>query len=190
MLECQDSGGSKDDHLLRVDDGFKGRTHGHFCLAVAHVTAKEAVHWLRTLHIAFHVGDGDGLVGRFVKLEGVLKFALKRAVWGKCEALSRFSLGIKFQEFIGHVFDRFAHASLASRPGGAAKFVEDWLRAFDGAVTLHEVEALERHVKSRVVRVMQAHELAACAAVFDLMQAFKLADPVVHMDDVIAGFQL
>ena len=37
---------------------------------------------------------------------------------------------------------------------------------------------------------MQAHELAACAAVFDLMQAFKLADPVVHMDDVIAGFQL
>ena len=190
VLEREHRGRSEHGDLLGVGDRLERGAHGHFRLAVAHVAAQQAVHGLRALHIALDVGDGDGLVRRFFKLEGVFKFALERAVRRKCEALSRFSFGIQLQQFVGHVLDRLLDARLSRRPGGAAQFVEDGFRALDGAVALHQVEPLERNVEARVVRIAQAHEFAARAAVFDLMQSLELADAVVDVDDVVAGLQL
>src|SRR5258708_11546977 len=64
------------------------------------------------------------------------------------------------------------------------------MSAFENAVTLHQVHALERNVEARIVGILEQHELTAVAAGFDLAKALELADAVVHVNDVVAGFQL
>ena len=64
------------------------------------------------------------------------------------------------------------------------------LGSLDRAVTLHQIEAFERHIEARIVRVAQAHELAARAAIFNLVQSLELADAVIHVNDVIPGLEL
>ena len=59
--------------------------------------------------------------------------------------------------------------------------------AFDDAIALHQVHALERDVEARIVGVAQQHEFAAMAVRFDLAQSFELADAVVDVDDEVAG---
>jgi len=68
-------------------------------------------------------------------------------------------------------FDRFADARLASVPDGAAEFVEWRMRAFEDAVTLHEVHAFQGNVEARVIRIFQQHELAAVSPRFDLAKS-------------------
>src|SRR6267378_8519778 len=64
------------------------------------------------------------------------------------------------------------------------------MRAFEDAVTLNEVHALEGNVETRIVGVPQEHELAAVPAGFDLAKSFELADAVIHMDHIVSGLQL
>ena len=190
VLEGQDGGGREDGDLFAVGDGFERGAHGDFGLAVADVAAEQAVHGRGALHVALDVGDGGVLVGRFFEFEGVFKFALEISVGRKGEARRGLALGVKSQELVGHVFDGFAGASFASVPGGAAELVERRVVAFDDAVVLDEVHALERNVEARVVGVLEEHEFAAAAVGFDLAKAVELADAVIDVDDVIAGLEL
>ena len=100
-----------------------------------------------------------------------------------------FSRGVEREELVGHVFERFADARFAGVPAGAAELVERGMGAFDDAVTLDEVHALERNVEARVVGVAEEHEFAAAAVGFDQAQAFELADAVIDVDDEVAGFE-
>src|SRR4029077_3185627 len=97
VLESQHRSWSEHGHLLGVGDRLERGAHSYFRLAVAHVAAKQAVHGLLTLHIALDIPDGDGLVRRFFKLEGVFKFPLELSVRRKREALSRFPAGVQPQ---------------------------------------------------------------------------------------------
>ena len=85
MLKGENCGGRKNRDLLAVGDGFERRTHGYFCLAVADVTAQEAIHRRGAFHVALDVGDGEILIGRFFEFESVFKFALEVAVRRKCK---------------------------------------------------------------------------------------------------------
>ena len=94
---------------------------------------------------------------RLLEFECIFKFALPSAVRRKRKAFGAvFSLGVKRQKLVRHVLERFADARLARGPAGAAEPVERWLSAFDDAVALHQVHALQRHVEARVVGVAQA----------------------------------
>ena len=75
-------------------------------------------------------------------------------------------------------------------PGGAAQPVELRLGFFDGVVGVDQVHALERNVQAGIVGVSQQHEFAAPAVAFDRLQSLKLADAVVHVDDVVARLQI
>ena len=73
MLHGQDSGSHSDGYLLAsIDDRFEGCTHGHFSLAVAHVSADQTVHGFLGQHILFDVCNGSELV--FGLAEGKLFF--------------------------------------------------------------------------------------------------------------------
>ncbi len=82
-----------------------------------------AVHGLGAFHVALDVADGGDLVGGFLEFEGVLEFALEIAVGRKSEAFGGLALGVKREKLVGHVFDGFARARLASVPDGAAELV-------------------------------------------------------------------
>src|ERR1700730_3794114 len=91
MLKGEDCGGSENCDLLGVGDGFERGAHSHFGFAVADVAAQEAIHWRGAFHVALNVGDGEVLVGSFLELEGIFKFALEVAVWRKRQAWGGFS---------------------------------------------------------------------------------------------------
>jgi hypothetical protein len=64
VLLGQDGGGHQDGHLLSVHHRLEGCPQGDLRLAIAHVTADEAVHGAWALHIPLHLSDGCQLVGR------------------------------------------------------------------------------------------------------------------------------
>src|SRR5207247_9153469 len=90
---------------------------------------------------------------------------------------------------VRHIFSVFAHASLASVPNGAAQFVERRMCAFQDEVTLYRLHAFEVNVETRIVSVFQQHEFAAVPTGFDLAKTLELADAVIHVDHIVAGFQ-
>ena len=111
-------------------------------------------------------------------------------VWRERVPYRQFSLGVKRQKLFRHVADGFAHARLARFPDRGAQAVELRLHAAERLVFLNQVEARERNVELRVVRVAQQHEFAVRAFDRDLAQAFELADAVVHVHHVVAGLQI
>src|SRR5262245_31369088 len=63
------------------------------------------------------------------------------------------------------------------------------MHAFEHAVTLHEVHALEGHVEPRILGVAQQHELAAMPIRLDLTKSFELPDAVIHVHDKVARLE-
>ena len=189
MLEGENGGGREDGDLFVVGDGFEGGAHGDFGFAVADVAAEEAIHRSGAFHVALDVGDGVVLVLRFLEFEGVFEFALEIAVGREGVAVGGFARGVEAEELVGHVFERFADVGFARVPAGAAEFVERGLGAFDDAIALDEVHAFERNVEAGVVEIAEEHEFAAAAVGLDLAEAFELADAVIDVDDVVAGFE-
>ena len=107
----------------------------------------------------------------------------------KANPCGGFAFGVESEELVGHVLEGFADASLAGGPGGAAKPVERRMDAFDDAIALDEVHALEGNVEAGVFGIAQEHEFAAAAFGFDEAEAFELADAVIDVNDVIAGLE-
>ena len=130
------------------------------------------------------------MIGSFFKLKGIFKLALPNAVWRKSKAKGGFPLGVKGQELVRHVFERFADAGFPSVPGGAAEFVEGRMGALDHAVALHQVHAFQGHVQPRVFGVAEQHEFAAMAVGLDQTESLELADAVIDVNDKVAGLQL
>ena len=75
MLKDQNRGGREHCHLLVVADGFECRAHGDFCLAVADIPAKQAVHRLLCFHVALDVDNREFLVFGLAVFECVFKLA-------------------------------------------------------------------------------------------------------------------
>ena len=85
MLKHQHGCGRQNRDLFGIRYGFKSRPHGDLGLAVANVTAEQAIHRREPLHVALGVGDGRILVGGFDEFEGVLELSLPGRVRGKGE---------------------------------------------------------------------------------------------------------
>ncbi|MDT4858546.1 hypothetical protein FQZ97_930210 [compost metagenome] len=67
MLQGQDSSRYQYRYLFAVCCGFESRPNGHFGFPETHVTAYQAIHGVRFLHIVFYFGRSGGLIrGIFV----------------------------------------------------------------------------------------------------------------------------
>ena len=112
---------------------------------------------------ACHVGDGRGLVGRLLVLEGLLELALPRALAGEGVAGAGLALGVELQELRGHVAHGLLDPLLDLVPAAAAQPVEGGARALRARVLLHAVEGVDRHLELVAALVGEDHELAARA---------------------------
>ena len=95
VLEGEHGSGREHGDLFAVGDSFEGRAHGDFGFAVADVAAEQAIHGRGALHVALDVGDGGVLVGGFLELEGIFKFALEISIGGESETFRGFALGVE-----------------------------------------------------------------------------------------------
>ena len=116
VLEAEDRGGRENSNLLPVLHGLECGAHGNFRLSVAHVSAEQAVHGLRRFHVVLDGAYGGELIVGLGVVEGLFELVLKLVVLGEGIALDRLALGIKLQQFGGHVLHRLADARLGLGP--------------------------------------------------------------------------
>ena len=188
MLDRQHGGGRQERRLLAVHHRLERGAHRHFGLAVAHVAAQQAIHRRGRFHVALDVGDGGGLVGRGVVLEGVFELPLPMAVGAERVAGHRLARGVELEQLFGHVAHGFADPALRALPRRAAQLVER--RLAGAAVFLDQVEPLDGHEELVVAGVAELHELLRGVAHANLLQPDELADAVIDMDDVVAHFEI
>ena len=190
MLEAEHRRRGEHRDLLAIAQRLERRAHHDFGLAVADIAAQQAVHGLRTFHVAFDIGDRCFLVARFGELEGVFEFALPVAVGGKRKALREFALRVELQQLFRHIAHFRFDARLGARPGGAAHAVELRLRFALAAKSLHQIHARQRHIELVAARIFEQHVVAFGIALGNLANAEELADAVLGVDHVIARLQI
>ena len=89
VLLGEDGGWHEYGDLESVCDRLEGGAKGDLGLAVADIAADEPVHGPDAFHIALHVEDGLGLVGRLLVGEGVFELDLPRRVESEGVALGQ-----------------------------------------------------------------------------------------------------
>ena len=83
VLLGEDGRGHEYGDLEPVGDSLEGGAEGDLGLAVADIAADEPVHGPDALHVALHVEDGLGLVGRLLVGEGIFELDLPWRVEGE-----------------------------------------------------------------------------------------------------------
>ena len=102
--------------LLAVEDALEDRAHRDLGLAVSDVAAEEAVHRLVGLHVALHVADRGGLVGRLRVLERVLELLLPGRVLRERVPGRGRAARVELQELVRDVLDRLPDGGLPPLP--------------------------------------------------------------------------
>ena len=141
------------------------------------------------LHIRFDFFHGAQLIGRFLKGEGRLQFAVHRIVGGKPEAGSRLALGVELHQLAGHFEDLFARAFLELFPGGTAQLAENGGFALGIGVLAQAVELFDGDEKTVFALVGDGEAVAFAVVDAQAADAGVTADAVVDMDDQISPLQ-
>ena len=186
VLEGEHRRGREEGHLLAVHRRLERGAHRHFRLAVADVTAQQAVHRRRRLHVALDVGHGRALVRRQLPFEGVFELLLPGSVGAEGVARDRLALGVELEQLLGHVAHRLLDARLGLLPRRAAEAIER--RARCAGVLLDEIEPLDRDEEFVFAGVAKLHELLRVEADIDALEANEEPDAVIDVHDEVAGF--
>ncbi len=97
MLVGKQCGGHQNNHLFAAGDHRKGGAHGYFGFTKAHITAYQAIHWLRAQQVAAHCIYGLLLIGGFLKGEVAAKFAIVLFIFSAGKAFARGATGVDIQ---------------------------------------------------------------------------------------------
>ena len=116
MLVGKNGGRGQNGHLFLRFHRLEGRPHGNFGFSETGITADQAIHRVRFLHILFHLVDCLELIGRFIKNKRGLKFPHKNRIVSKAETGLHFPLGIDLDQVYGNIADFFANLVLFGRP--------------------------------------------------------------------------
>ena len=154
MLLGQNSGRHQHRHLLAIHNCLEGSTYSHLGFAKAHITAKEAIHRLLTLHVRLYLSYGRQLVMGFLIRESILKFTLPYSIRRKGISLIPLSLGIKVDELLGNILNRGTNLILCLGPAGAANLVESWHLTFLADVFLQHAYLVSRHEKTVLTAIL------------------------------------
>ena len=116
MLEAQHCRGRQHGYLLAILYGFEGCAHGHFRLAVTHVSAEQAIHGRSGFHVLLDGLNGRKLIVGFGVVECVFKLALKFVVRREGCAFGVMPFRVKLQQLVSHVLHGLAYACLGLGP--------------------------------------------------------------------------
>ena len=101
MLPSQDRGRHQEGALFALADTFKSGAQGHLGLTETDVSAQQAVHRNRPLHIVFNLIDAPKLIIGLFKLKPALKVILQIGVGGEGITRCMHPLGIKGDKALG-----------------------------------------------------------------------------------------
>ncbi len=192
VLEAEDRCGREDSDLLPILHCLERGAHGDLGFAVTNVSAEQAIHRLRGLHIGLDVGDGIELVVCLVEVEGVFKLALHVGIGREGSSLSGLALRVELQQLRGHVGHRLLDPRLGLLPTLRTQPVELRRRTgFGGTILLDQVEPRERDVEFGFFGELENHQLERRLIVlFDDTEAHVTGDSMLDVDDIVTNFEI
>ena len=188
VLLGEERGGHQDRDLLAGLDGLERGADRHLGLAEADVAAQQAVHREAGLHVVLHVADGVELVGRLDEGEALLQLVLPGRVVAEGEAGSVAPPLVQHDQLLGDLPHGGPDPALGLLEVRAAEAVERGRLAAD--VVADGVDLVGRDVELVAALVLEQQVVALDAADRPLDHAAVAADPVVVVDDVVAGLQV
>ena len=190
MLFGKHRGGAKQHHLPPLGSGAEGCTQGNFRLAEAHVAAHEPVHGLGFVHVVKHVLNGLGLIGRFLKAKGCLKFMVQLARGIITKALGHLAVGVHFHKVGGDLFNGLAGLLLARSPARAAQPVQSGFHTFRTLEPLDKPHAVGRHIELVAPGVFDEQKIVGNGVDVHVMQPGKTANAVIAVHQQIASLEI
>ena len=178
-------------HLLAVLYCLKGCTDRDLCLAVAHITADEAVHDLPALHVLFYGLNRRQLVIGLIKREHLLKLPLPDRILTVRKAFFPLTLRIQlYQIFCDRTHCR-AHPRLCTVPLLRAEPVElRRLRRVGIRIFLDHIKLRRRHVQTAAPRILDLHVILCDLVDFYFLNSPVNTESVVFMDNKISDRKL
>ncbi len=190
VLLDEHGGGREHARLLSALHGTEHGAHRDLGLAVPDVTADQAIHRARRLHIGEHGIDRGRLIGRLVERER--GFELAEAVVGGRERVAGQggALRVELQQLLGERADVALDLAGRDLPRLPAELVELRAVALGAHVALHLAEPIDREVERAAV-VLELQRLDVRGA--DHREALEPVVPphaVALVDEVVAGGEL
>ena len=190
MLLCKDGRRNKNRHLAVVLHGLEGRADGDLRLAKSHVSADEAVHDLRGLHVLLDSGNRRELIlGLFIG-EHLLELLLPEAVLREGMALLLGPLCIEIDKILRDLLDGTFDLVLGLLPVPGPQLVEARLPLSLGCVLLQHIHLVRENVQDRLIPVFDLQVVLPDALDLDLLDAPVDANAVVLMDYEVAHVQV
>src|SRR5262245_564482 len=196
VLKGEHGRGRQERDLFAVHDSFERRPHGDLGLAIANITAQQAIHRRRRFHVTLDVPYGRRLIDGQLVRKRALEFLLPVRIRREGVAWYRLPLGVQLQQLLGHVAHRFLDARLGFFPRRPTEAVEGWTGS--ACVLLNEIEALDGDEQLVVAVIAQLEKFlqtstrsaARLRARGELLQSDELANPMIDMDHEVANFEI
>ena len=176
--------------LHAVADRLEGGAERDLGLAVPDVAGDEAIHRAAGLHVTLGVLDCLELVRRLLEPEGRLELTLPRRIRGERVAIGHRALRVEAQQSLGHLAQGGAHRLLHALPGRAAEPVEPRGAGVAAEVFRDQLETLDRQVEPIALGVLEQEKVALAITHLHRLQTQIAAEPVVFVDDDVAGRQV
>ncbi|MNU90269.1 hypothetical protein D3C71_801300 [compost metagenome] len=190
VLFGQQRGRHQHRHLLATAGGGKGRTHGDFGLAEAHVAADHAVHRLTGLQVAQRGFDGGELIGGFLERETRSEGLVHGAVDIQRQTGAGLTARLDFQQLGSDVAHLLRSLALGLGPLLATERMQRRGFRRRTGVAADQVQLRDRHIQAVALGVLDLKELARHAADVHRDQATVATDTMIFMDDGRAFGQL
>ena len=178
--------------LLPVLDRFEGRPDRDLGLAVADVSADEAVHGPRGLHVSLHVFAGLSLIRCILVQERGLHLHLPARVFRKGEPRCRLPPRIELEQLDSHGLDDLFGLPFLDLPPLATDAVDAWrlgvVRGTDPA--LDQIEPVDRKAQQLATTVLDRQRFDLFAGDLEMLQTDEAPHAMIHVDYVVSGGQL
>ena len=190
MLQREDRGGHQHQHLLALARGLERRPQRDLRLAVADVSADEAVHRPRRLHVGLDELDRLALVGSLAEGETLLELPLPLAVGRERVPPPASPLRVQAQQLARQLLRGAARARLHRLPARAPELAQRRVLAARAHIARDLGELVGGHEHTVVALVFQVQVVASNTGDRSRLKAREARDPVVLVHDDVAAAKL
>ena len=186
MLKRQNRSRRQHRYLFIVSEGLECGSHSDFGFAKADIAADESIHRSGRFHILLDFSNRLALVFGGRVLERIFKLALEFAVGREGETFRHSSLGVEFEQLVGHIDQPSLDLGLGAVPGLPAHAIETRLTASGTVMFLDKIEPRKRDVQLGAFGVFDNHEVFLPGPLRDRRHSPVAADAVLGVNNQVA----
>ena len=155
MLLGQDGSWAQNHNLTSILARLKCSSQRHLCLAKAHVTAKQAVHWLARFHVQLNVCNSAFLVWRQLIWEAGLHLLLSGGIQRERITRHRSATRVEVYQVKRQFLGGLSCLVSGARPIRRIKPGQARIVAVGSHIARDAVNLLQRHIEFIVIGVLK-----------------------------------